>query len=304
MIQLSDRDEATLHLLVEESIYILREAAGQFERPAILFSGGKDSIVLAHLARLAFAPTSVPMPLLHVDTGHNYPEVIRFRDEFVAKHGFRLEVRLVQDTIDQGRVVEERGPRASRNGLQSVTLMDAIKDLRLDCAIGGARRDEEKARAKERMFSLRDGHGAWDPKNQRPELFRHLNGAKMPEEHFRVFPLSNWTEMDIWRFILTREIQLPSIYFAHERLVFERDGVLYGETEHMKPYGDEKSSMQRVRFRTVGDATCTGAMRSDAKDVLEVVQEVSGLRVSERAGRGDDRRSDSAMEDRKKAGYF
>jgi len=297
-------DPVALDRLEEEAIYVFREAAGQFERPAILFSGGKDSIALAHLAKRAFAPMASPFPLLHVDTGHNFPETLEFRDRFAAVIGARLIVRLVQDSIDSGRAVEERGPHASRNTIQSITLMDALHELKVDCAIGGARRDEEKARAKERFFSHRDASGQWDPKNQRPEVWRHFNGAKAAGEHFRVFPLSNWTESDVWEYIRRHQAPVPSLYFAHDREVFERDGVLYACTDFLAPSESEVERRERVRFRTVGDATCTGAILSTASNVEEVIEEVRGLRVSERAGRGDDRRSDAAMEDRKRQGYF
>jgi len=290
--------------LEEEAIYVLREAWGQFERPAILFSGGKDSIVLTHLANRAFAPASLPFPLLHVDTGHNFPETLAFRDRFAAEMNATLLIRRVQDTLDGGRAAEETGPRASRNALQSITLMDAIRELGLDAAIGGARRDEEKARAKERFFSLRSASGAWQPEAQRPEFGRHFDGTPPAQGHCRVFPLSNWTELDIWAYIAARNIELPNLYFAHEREVFLRDGVLLARTPFSEPGVDEPSAVQRVRFRTVGDATCTGAMASEARSVPEVIDELRRSRLSERAGRGDDRRSDAAMEDRKRQGYF
>lgn len=290
--------------LEEEAIYVLREARGQFERPAILFSGGKDSIVLTHIAKRAFAPGPLPFPLLHVDTGHNFPETLAFRDRFAAEMGADLVVRRVQDTLDGGRAREETGPRASRNSLQSVTLMDAIRELSLDAAVGGARRDEEKARAKERFFSLRSGSGAWEPEAQRPEFGRHFDGAPPFEGHCRVFPLSNWTELDIWAYIEDREIELPNLYFAHEREVFLRDGVLLARTPFSEPDQTELPAIRRVRFRTVGDATCTGAMASEARSISEVIAELRRSRLSERAGRGDDRRSDAAMEDRKRQGYF
>jgi sulfate adenylyltransferase subunit 2 len=304
MVTNSYRTPIHLRELEEEAMYVMREAAGQFERPHILFSGGKDSITLAHLAARAFAPMASPFPLLHVDTGHNFLETVEFRDEFANRMGMMVVVRLVQDSIDQGRAVEERGPRASRNGLQSITLMDAIHELKIDAAIGGARRDEERARAKERFFSHRDSMGQWDPKNQRPELWRHFNGNKHQGEHFRIFPLSNWTELDIWEYLLAWDVPLPRLYYAHEREVFLRDGVLYAKTGFMHPEPDETLETRVVRFRTVGDATCTGAMPSDASTLEEVLAEVRSLRVSERAGRGDDKRSDAAMEDRKKQGYF
>ncbi|MBS1727081.1 MAG: sulfate adenylyltransferase subunit 2 [Armatimonadetes bacterium] len=290
--------------LEEEAIYILREVYGQFANPVILFSGGKDSIVVTHLAIRAFAPMPLPFPLLHVDTGHNFPETIAFRDHFVQKNNARLIVRLVQDTIDQGRAVEETGPRASRNAIQSVTLMDAIRDLKIDCAIGGARRDEEKSRAKERAISCRNSAGQWDPKAQRPEFGRHLNCAHSAGEHFRAFPLSNWTERDVWSYIVRRNLPVPDLYFSHTRLVFEREGVLYAVTDFLQPDGDELATERVVRFRTVGDATCTGAILSTASNLADILDEISTLRTTERSGRGDDKRSDTAMEDRKKQGYF
>lgn len=290
--------------LEEEAIYVLREAAGQFERAAILFSGGKDSIVLSHLARRAFWPAPSPFPLLHIDTGHNFPETLSFRDRFAVEIGAELIVRCVQDTIDAGRAAEETGPRSTRNAIQSVTLMDAIRELRLDAAMGGARRDEEKARAKERFFSVRDKSGAWNPSGQRPEIWRHFEGLVPPGGHCRVFPLSNWTELDVWAYIQKRRIALPSLYFAHEREVFLRDGVLLARTPHTEPQSDEVPGRRTVRFRTVGDATCTGAVESTADTLESVMRELRASRQSERAGRGDDRRSDAAMEDRKRQGYF
>ena len=293
-----------LRRLENEAIYILREVAAQFERPHLLFSGGKDSIVLAWLARRAFAPGAIPFPLLHIDTGHNFPETISFRDTFVDLVGARLLVRGVQDSIDAGRVKEETGPRASRNALQTVTLLDAIAELRVDAALGGARRDEEKARAKERVFSHRDSFGQWDPKNQRPELWNLYNGRMKLGEHFRVFPLSNWTELDIWRYIAALEIPFPGLYLAHERSVFERDGVLLAETDFITLQPDETPRPRTVRFRTIGDATCTGATVSRASTLVEIIAETSASRVTERGGRSDDKRSEAAMEDRKRTGYF
>jgi sulfate adenylyltransferase subunit 2 len=293
-----------LFALENESIHVLREVAAQFERPVLLFSGGKDSIVVAWLARKAFHPAAIPFPLLHIDTGHNFAETITFRDEYAAMLGCDLRVALVQDSIDQGRVVEETGPTASRNALQTVTLLDALKDLKADAAIGGARRDEEKARAKERVFSHRDRFGQWDPKNQRPELWSLYNGRKLVGEHFRVFPISNWTEMDIWQYIAMEEIPMPSLYFSHEREVFERDGTLLAKTDFITLMDGESLSRQVVRFRTIGDATCTGAVVSDAASIEEIILETAAARVTERGGRSDDRRSEAAMEDRKKAGYF
>jgi len=293
-----------LRLLENESIHILREVAAQFERPALLFSGGKDSIVVAWLARKAFAPSRVPFPLLHIDTGHNFEETLTFRDSFVRDLGCTLHVRLVQDSIDRGRVKEETGPTASRNALQTVTLLDAVKELGLDCAIGGARRDEEKARAKERVFSHRDYLGQWDPRNQRPELWSLYNGRRAPGEHFRVFPLSNWTELDVWQYIASERIPLPTLYFAHQREVFLRDGMLLAKTPFIQLLGGESIERRTVRFRTVGDATCTGAVESDAASVTDIIREIAAARVTERGGRSDDKRSDTAMEDRKRQGYF
>jgi sulfate adenylyltransferase subunit 2 len=294
-----------LYALENESIHVLREVAAQFERPVLLFSGGKDSIVVAWLARKAFYPAPIPFPLLHIDTGHNFAETITFRDEYAALLGCEMRVALVQDSIDAGRVKEETGPTASRNGLQTVTLLDALRDLKVDAAIGGARRDEEKARAKERFFSHRDRFGQWDPKNQRPELWSLYNGRKLLGEHFRVFPISNWTEMDVWQYIALEEIPMPSLYFAHEREVFDRDGMLMAKTDFMELQAGESLRREVVRFRTIGDATCTGAVRSSASSLEDIIEEVSAARVTERgAGRADDKRSEAAMEDRKKAGYF
>jgi sulfate adenylyltransferase subunit 2 len=293
-----------LFALENESIHVLREVAAQFERPVLLFSGGKDSIVVAWLARKAFYPAPIPFPLLHIDTGHNFAETISFRDEYTSMLGCDLRVAYVQDSIDQGRVKEETGPTASRNALQTVTLLDALKDLRADAAIGGARRDEEKARAKERVFSHRDRFGQWDPKNQRPELWSLYNGRKQQGEHFRVFPISNWTEMDIWQYIALEEIPMPSLYFSHEREVFERDGILLAKTDFITLQQAEVLSRRIVRFRTIGDATCTGAVVSTAASVQEIILETAAARVTERGGRSDDKRSEAAMEDRKKAGYF
>ena len=293
-----------LPLLESEAVLVLREVAAQFERPALLFSGGKDSIVVAWLARKAFAPARVPFPLLHIDTGHNFPETLRFRDQFAEEMDCTLLVRLVQDSIDTGRVKEEIGASASRNALQTTTLLDAIKELDLDVAVGGARRDEEKARAKERIFSHRDAFGQWDPKNQRPELWNLYNGRKHHGEHFRVFPLSNWTELDIWQYIAAENIPLPNLYFAHQREVVDRDGMLLATTEHLQIEPHEPRLVRTVRFRTVGDATCTGAVESSASTVAAIILETAAARITERGGRADDRRSDTAMEDRKRQGYF
>jgi len=290
--------------LESESIYVLREVAAQFENPVMLFSGGKDSIVMFHLARKAFYPGKVPFPLLHVDTGHNFPETIQFRDDLMAETGAKLIVGSVQKSIDEGKVVEEKGINASRNALQTVTLLESLEEGKYDAAMGGARRDEEKARAKERFFSHRDEFGQWDPKNQRPELWNLFNGKKHMGEHFRVFPISNWTEMDIWQYILHEKIALPPLYFSHKREVFERDGVLLAATDVVPRRENEEVVEKVIRFRTIGDMTCTGAVESDADDLEKIIEEVSATRVTERGGRSDDKRSEAAMEDRKKAGYF
>ncbi|MEM0997809.1 MAG: sulfate adenylyltransferase subunit CysD [Bacteroidota bacterium] len=293
-----------LEQLEAEGIYVIREAASQFENPVLLFSGGKDSITMAHLAKKAFWPARLPFPLMHVDTGHNFPETLAFRDRFVAGLEARLIVALVQDSIDQGKVVEEKGPNASRNGLQTVTLLDAIEAHKFDCAFGGGRRDEEKARAKERFFSHRDEFGQWDPKNQRPELWRLFNGAKRPGEHFRVFPLSNWTELDIWMYLKREQVELPSLYFSHRRPMVDRSGVLLAESDYLQLAEGEAASEMTVRFRTIGDMTCTGAVESTATDIDQVIAEVAATRITERGARADDKRSEAAMEDRKKEGYF
>jgi sulfate adenylyltransferase subunit 2 len=293
-----------LTLLENESIHVLREVAGQFERPALLFSGGKDSIVMTWLAQKAFHPAPIPFPLLHIDTGQNFPETIEFRDRFAANLGVDLQVRYVQDSIDRGRVTEEQGPGASRNALQTVTLLDALRELRVDAAMGGARRDEEKARAKERFFSHRDEFGQWNPRNQRPELWSIYNGRKNPREHFRVFPLSNWTELDIWQYVAREAIEMPSLYFAHDRDVLERDGVLLAHGPFVPAEPGETPRTRRVRFRTIGDVTCTGAVLSEAASVQEVLRETMTARVTERGGRSDDKRSDTSLEDRKRLGYF
>ena len=293
-----------LTALEHEAAYVLREMAAQFNRPALLFSCGKDSIVLLSIAQRAFAPARLPFPLLHIDTGHNFPEVLAFRDELVARYGVRLIVRKVEDTVRAGRASEESGIGASRNAQQSVTLLDAIREHRFDTCAGGARRDEEKSRAKERFFSHRDEFGQWDPRKQRPEIWNLFNGRMRPGEHFRVFPLSNWTETDVWRYIEQERIAVPSIYFSHERDVIERQGVLLADVPCVGRHQGELPQRRRVRFRTVGDMTCTGATLSTASDVQEVLRELAATRISERGGRADDRRSDSAMEDRKRAGYF
>ena len=290
--------------LESEAIYVIREVAAQFENPALLFSGGKDSIIVAHLARKAFYPAKLPFPLVHIDTGHNFPETIDFRDKFVEKIGAELIVGSVQESIDQGKVVEEKGYNASRNGLQTVTLLDTIEKHKFDAAMGGARRDEEKARAKERFFSHRDEFGQWEPKNQRPELWNIFNGFKNFGEHFRVFPISNWTEMDVWQYILHEEIELPMLYFAHERDVFIRDNVIMATCDFIPQKETEITEKRVVRFRTIGDMTCTGAVDSDAATLEAIIEEVSATRVTERGTRADDKRSEAAMEDRKKQGYF
>ena len=293
-----------LKQLEHEAIYVLREVAAQFERPVLLFSGGKDSIVMVRLAQQAFYPATIPFPLLHIDTGHNFPETIKYRDWLVGKVGARLIVRTVQDSIEKGRVAEEKGINPSRNGLQTVTLLDALDELRADAAIGGGRRDEEKARAKERFFSHRDEFGQWDPKNQRPELWNLFNGRLHQHENFRVFPLSNWTEMDVWQYILEEKIEMPSLYFSHEREIVDRRGVLLANTQFNTLLPGEKYEKRTIRFRTVGDATCTGAVESEARTLEEIIAEVAAARITERGTRADDKRSENAMEDRKKAGYF
>lgn len=290
--------------LEDESIYIFREVVGQFKKPVLLFSGGKDSITLVHLALSAFAPGKVPFPLMHVDTGHNFPEAIAFRDELVKKYDLELIVEHVEDTIRQNGIKEETGKYASRNGLQSITLLEAIEKHKFDACIGGARRDEEKARAKERIFSVRSDFGEWDSKNQRPELFDILNGRIHLGENVRVFPISNWTELDVWNYIRKNDIALPSIYFAHEREVFERDGLIWTVDDHVYRASDEPTRKEMVRFRTVGDMTCTAAVRSTATTLDDVIAEIEASVISERGARIDDKRSDSAMEDRKKEGYF
>lgn len=293
-----------LKQLESEAIFVMREVAAQFERPVLLFSGGKDSIVMVRLAQKAFHPARFPFPLMHIDTGHNFPETIEFRDRLVESIGEKLIVRTVQESIDKGRAVEEKGPNASRNVLQTVTLLDAIEEQRFDAAIGGARRDEEKARAKERFFSHRDEFGQWDPKNQRPELWNLFNGRKNVGEHFRVFPLSNWTEMDVWQYISLENLDIPSIYFSHEREVFMRQGTWLATSPFVTPAKAEIVERKRVRFRTVGDMTCTGAVLSEAANVTDIIREVAAARLTERGGRADDKRSETAMEDRKKQGYF
>lgn len=298
------RAHTHLEGLEAEAIFVLREVAAEFERPALLFSAGKDSIVVSHLARKAFHPGPIPFPLLHIDTGHNFPETLAYRDQWVRQLGVELIVRSVEDSIRLGRAKESSEPSGSRNALQSITLLDAIREFRLDVAIGGARRDEEKARAKERFFSFRDEFGQWDPKNQRPELWALYNARHNPGEHFRVFPISNWTEMDIWTYIWRERIQMPSLYFTHERRFVDRDGVLLAESEFLPLLPGEQWPAGRVRFRTIGDMTCTGADRSEVSNVEEIIQNLAVSRQSERGARADDRRSAAAMEDRKREGYF
>jgi sulfate adenylyltransferase subunit 2 len=294
-----------LDALEAEAIHIMREVAAERERPVLLFSGGKDSIVLLRLAEKAFRPARFPFPVMHVDTGHNFPEVIEFRDRRVAQLGERLVVASVQESIDQGRVVEQTGPRASRNQLQTTTLLDAIEEHGFDAAMGGARRDEERARAKERIFSFRDDFGQWNPRAQRPELWNLYNARTRKGEHIRVFPISNWTELDVWQYIARESLELPEIYFAHEREVFRRDGMLYAVSEHVERFPDEEPFTASVRFRTVGDMTCTGGVVSDAGTLEEVVDEIAATRITERGEtRADDRVSEAAMEDRKRVGYF
>jgi sulfate adenylyltransferase subunit 2 len=293
-----------LKQLESEAIYVLRETAAQFEKPVLLFSGGKDSIVMAYLAKKAFWPAKLPFPLMHVDTGHNFPETMEYRDQFVKDIGAKLIVASVQESIDQGKVVEETGVNASRNSLQTVALLEGLENGQYDAALGGGRRDEEKARAKERFFSHRDAFGQWDPKNQRPELWNVFNGKKHHGEHFRVFPLSNWTEMDIWQYIKLENIALPELYFSHERDCFIRNGVIMAVTEFTQPQPEETVEKMQVRFRTIGDTTCTGANISSASDLNEIIDEVAAARNTERGTRADDKRSETAMEDRKKQGYF
>ena len=294
-----------LRALESEAIHVIREVAAELDRAVLLFSGGKDSAVLLHLARKAFYPGGLPFAVMHVDTGHNFPEVIEYRDRFVGEMDARLIVASVEDSIEQGRVVEETGPRASRNRLQSVTLLDAIEEHGFRAAFGGARRDEERARAKERIMSFRDDFGQWDPKGQRPELWNIYNGFVKPGEHVRVFPLSNWTELDVWQYIAEEKIDLPSIYFAHDRKVFKRDGMLYAVSDFVELLPGEEPFEESVRFRTVGDMSCTGAVASTAATLEAVVAEIAATRITERGEtRADDRVSEAAMEDRKKEGYF
>ena len=293
-----------LEELESESIFILREVAAQFENPVLLFSGGKDSILMVYLAVKAFHPARVPFPLLHIDTGHNFPETIEYRDWLVNKYNLRLHVGLVQKAIDEGKIKEEKGYNASRNGLQTFVLLDELEKGKYDAALGGGRRDEEKARAKERFFSHRDEFGQWDPKNQRPELWNLFNGRKHFGEHFRVFPISNWTELDVWRYLAKENFPLPNLYFAHKRNVFERDGMLLADTEYITRRPEEVVREEMIRCRTIGDMTCTGVWRSNAVTIEEIIAEVATSRLTERGGRADDKRSETSMEDRKKQGYF
>ncbi len=304
-VPLASYELSHLMALEAEAIHIIREVAAEFERPVLLFSGGKDSAVMLHLAVKAFAPAKLPFPVMHIDTGHNFAEVIDYRDRRVAELGVRLVVASVQEAIDAGRVVEETGPRATRNRLQTLPLLEAIEEHRFDAVFGGARRDEEKARAKERVFSFRDEFGQWDPKNQRPELWSLYNGRHRRGEHIRVFPISNWTELDIWQYVAAEDIELPSIYFAHTRRVFERDGMWLADSDWVTLADGEEVEVRSVRFRTVGDATCTGAVESAAADVAAIIEETAVTRITERgATRADDRISEAGMEDRKREGYF
>ena len=301
----STRTLSHLDELESESIHIMREVAAERERPVLLFSGGKDSIVLLRLAEKAFRPARFPFPVMHVDTGHNFPEVIEFRDRRIAELGERLIVASVQDSIDRGRVADQTGPRASRNQLQTTTLLDAIEEHGFDAAMGGARRDEERSRAKERIFSFRDDFGQWNPRAQRPEVWNLYNARIRKGEHIRVFPISNWTELDVWQYVAREDLELPSIYFAHEREVFRRDGMLYSASEFVERFPEEETFSASVRFRTVGDMTCTGGVLSDAATLAAVVDEIAATRVTERGEtRADDRVSEAAMEDRKRVGYF
>lgn len=293
-----------LEELEAESIFLMREVAAQFENPVLMFSGGKDSILMVYLAKKAFYPAKIPFPLLHVDTGHNFPETLTYRDKLVADLGANLIVASVQDAIDKGLVTEEKGYNASRNGLQTVALLNALETGKYDAALGGARRDEEKARAKERFFSHRDEFGQWDPKNQRPELWNLFNGKKNMGEHFRIFPISNWTELDVWQYIKEKDIPLPSLYYAHERKVINRDGILLADCDYIPKKSGEEVMTKKVRCRTIGDMTCTGVWESEAETIDDIIADVSTTRITERGGRADDKRSETAMEDRKKVGYF
>ncbi len=293
-----------LQELEAEAIYVLREVAAQFEKPVLLFSGGKDSIICLHLARKAFFPANIPFPIMHIDTGHNFPETIVFRDQLAKKLGIQLIIKKVQDSIDEGRVQEEKGFEASRIRLQTTTLLDAIEEQKFDAAIGGARRDEEKARAKERFFSHRDEFGQWNPKNQRPELWNIFNGKKNMGEHFRVFPISNWTELDVWQYIHLEKIEIPDLYFTHQRDCVIRNGIILSDSEYLNKRATEIPQKMQIRFRTIGDMTSTGATESIANSLEEIIQEVATTKTTERGGRADDKRSETSMEDRKKEGYF
>jgi len=290
--------------LESESIFILREVAAQFDKPVLMFSGGKDSILMTYLAQKAFYPAKIPFPLLHVDTGHNFPETIKFRDQLMEKLGVKLIVGSVENAIERGLVTEEKGYNASRNSLQTAVLLEELEKGQFDAALGGARRDEEKARAKERFFSHRDEFGQWDPKNQRPELWNIFNSKKQFGEHFRVFPISNWTELDVWQYLKHEQVDIPNLYFAHKRPCFERNGVILADSDFVNKKPDEEVKEMTVRFRTIGDMTCTGAVKSDADTLEKIVEEVASTRITERGGRSDDKRSETAMEDRKKHGYF
>ena len=290
--------------LESESIFVLREVAAQFEKPVLMFSGGKDSILMVHLAYKAFYPARIPFPLLHIDTGHNFPETLEFRDRLVEKTGARLVVGSVEEAIQNGLVTEEKGVNASRNALQTAVLLDSLEKGKFDAALGGGRRDEEKARAKERFFSHRDEFGQWDPKNQRPELWNLFNSKHHLGEHFRVFPISNWTELDVWQYLAMEEVELPSLYFSHQRPVFERDGTLLADSPYIIKREEEAVFQETVRCRTIGDMTCTGVWRSNAMSVQQIIEEIATTRLTERGGRTDDKRSETAMEDRKKQGYF
>lgn len=290
--------------LEAESIYVLREVFSQFQNPAILFSGGKDSIVVTHLARKAFHPAKIPFPLVHIDTGHNFPETIAFRDNLVNKLGVRLVVGSVQKSIDEGAAIEEKGRNASRNAIQTITLLDTIEEHGFDACMGGARRDEEKARAKERFFSHRDEFGQWDPKNQRPELWNLFNAHHQHGEHFRVFPISNWTEMDVWQYIMAENIEIPSLYYAHERKVINRNNTWLPVSDYIQIQDNEEVVTRKVRFRTLGDITITGGLESDADTLPKIIEEVAAARQTERGNREDDKRSETSMEDRKREGYF
>ncbi len=301
---MNERTHNTLDIIEAEAIYVIREVAAQFERPVMLFSGGKDSIVMSFLALKAFYPGKIPFPLMHIDTGHNFEETLAYRDQWLETIQARLIVRSVSESIRQGRVEEEAGPNPSRNAAQTVTLLDALAEMKFDCAMGGARRDEEKARAKERFFSFRDRFGQWDPKNQRPELWNLYNGLIRPGEHMRVFPISNWTELDVWQYIQRENIDIPSLYFTHEREIVRRDNVILAVGPYNQALDGEKSERAWVRFRTIGDMTCTGATESKADSLTDIVNEIAATRITERGGRADDKRSEAAMEDRKKKGYF